>query len=286
LWPTEKEIWRFRYQWLRLPRSSPLLRMVRASLTRGQCGMRKVLVAIVVLIVVVWLIPYDPLPDGEKDAPRPVAPVAATPESDSIPATDSAPAISAEPAANDSVEAPVLLPDQVALSPMAQKALSAQSLREPGLTAIEQAFAAERVDPLWATEMEGNILGQLAQANLQLVTMQVECRTSMCRVQLMESPSKNPDMNAFRDLVRGFGLDVWRMNNLGNQSGALTTVAYLARREPMSPAQQQALLRELQRTLPPAQREAAITVLRGDLEANIDREPQAATPPASTPPGP
>ena len=80
--------------------------------------------------------------------------------------------------------------------------------------------------------MEGHILGQLAQANLQLVTMQVECRTSMCRVQLMEPPSKSPDMAAFRDLVRGFGLDVWRMQNLGNQSGATTTVAYLARREP------------------------------------------------------
>jgi hypothetical protein len=36
-------------------------------------------------------------------------------------------------------------------------------------------------------------------------------------------------MAAFRDLVRGFGLDVWRMQNLGNQSGATTTVAYLAR---------------------------------------------------------
>ena len=34
---------------------------------------------------------------------------------------------------------------------------------------------------------------------------------------------------AFLDLVRGFGLDVWRMQNLGNQSGATTTVAYLAR---------------------------------------------------------
>jgi hypothetical protein len=91
------------------------------------------------------------------------------------------------------------------------------------------AFAAERVDPLWAPEMEGNILGTIAQAGLQLVTMQVECRTSMCRVQLMESPSKSPDMAAFRDLVRGFGLDVWRMHNLGNQSGAATTVAYLSR---------------------------------------------------------
>jgi hypothetical protein len=137
--------------------------------------------------------------------------------------------LSDEPAADDPAEPPVLLPEQVALTPMEQKAQSARALIDPGLASIEKAFAAEAVDPLWATAAEGNILGQLAQANLQVVTMQVECRTSMCRVQLMERPSKNPDMNAFRDLVRGLGLDVWRMQHLGNQNGATTTVAYLAR---------------------------------------------------------
>jgi hypothetical protein len=238
--------------------------------------MRRVLTAIVVLVVVVWLIPYDPLPDGEIKVPRPVAPVVATPESGSTPATDNAPVLSDQPAANDPVDPLVLLPDQVALSPMAQKARSLQFLANPELAGMEQAFAAERVDALWATGMEGNILGQIAQANLQLVTMQVECRTSMCRVQLMERPSKTPDMTAFRDLVRGFGLDVWRMQNLGNQSGATTTVAYLARRESMSPAQEQALIRELERTLPPRQREAAIMVLKlgGAPEANTDSGPR------------
>jgi hypothetical protein len=248
--------------------------------------MRKVLTALALLIVVVWLIPYDPLPDDEIQVPPPVAPVVATPGSGSTSATDNASVISDQPAADDPVEPPVLLPDQVALSPMAQKARSLQFLADPGLAGMEQAFAAERVDPLWATGMEGNILGHIAQANLQLVTMQVECRTSMCRVQLMERPSKSADMTAFRDLVRGFGLDVWRMQNLGNQSGATTTVAYLARRESMSPAQQQALIRELERTLPPHQREAAIMVLKlgGDPEAAIDSGPQTAPqPPAATP---
>ena len=188
--------------------------------------MRKVLIAIAVLVVLVWLIPWDLEPDGEIQV---AAPVVATPESGSTPATDNAPVISDEPAADDPAEPPVLLPDQVALTPMEQKAQSARALIDPGVASIEKAFAAERVDPLWATGMERNILDQLAQANLQLMTMQVECRTAMCRVQLMESPSKSPDMEAFRDLVRGFGLDVWRMNNLGNQSGATTTVAYLAR---------------------------------------------------------
>jgi hypothetical protein len=191
---------------------------------------RKVFITIAVLIVVVWLIPYDPQPDSPVPVPPPVAPVVATPESGSTPATDNPPVISDQPATNDPVEPLVLLPDQVALSPMEQKAQSARALQDPELTSIEKAFAAEPVDPLWASGMEGNILGHIAQAKgLQLVTMQVECRTSMCRVHLMEPPSKSPDMAAFRDLVRGFGLDVWRMQNLGNQSGATTTVAYLAR---------------------------------------------------------
>jgi len=192
--------------------------------------MRKVLIAIAVLIVLVWLIPWDLEPEGQIQVPPPVAPVVATPESRSTPATDDAPAPSDQPVASDPVEPPVLLPDQIALTPMEQKAQSARALIDPGLASIEKAFASEAVDPLWASGMEGNILGHIAQAKgLQLVTMQVECRTSMCRVHLMEPPSKSPDMAAFRDLVRGFGLDVWRMQNLGNQSGATTTVAYLAR---------------------------------------------------------
>jgi hypothetical protein len=191
--------------------------------------MRKVLLALAALIVLVWSIPYDPQPDGQIQVLPPVAPDAATPQRSSPPAPDDAPVLSDQPTAIDPVEPSVLLPNQVALSPMEQKAQSARALQYSGLEAIEQAFAAERVDSLWATGMEGDILGHIAQANLQLVTMQVECRTSMCRVQLAESPSKIPDMNAFRDLVRGFGLDVWRMQNLGNESGATTTVAYLAR---------------------------------------------------------
>jgi hypothetical protein len=54
----------------------------------------------------------------------------------------------------------------------------------------------------------------------------------------------------------------------------------------MSPAQQPALIRELERTLPPQQRDAAIMVMKlgGDPEANTDSEPQTAPqPPAATP---
>jgi hypothetical protein len=96
---------------------------------------------------------------------------------------------------------------------------------------MEQAFAAERVDPLWATGMEGTILGQLAQAKgLQVVTMHVECRTSMCRVQLMHLPSKSLDPAAFKDQVSDLGLDLWRLVAFVDQNGTPTSVAYLARR--------------------------------------------------------
>ena len=189
-------------------------------------------VAVVAMALGVWLITKEP-ERGPAQVPSTPAPVVPALENGSTTVGDDARAIVApdEPAAisNSQVEPHVLLPDRVTFTPMEQKALSARALQDPELNSIEMAFAAEPVDPLWATGVERNILGQLAQANLRLVTMQVECRTSMCRVQLMESPSKSPDMAAFRDLVRGFGLDVWRMQNLGNQSGATTTVAYLAR---------------------------------------------------------
>jgi len=197
--------------------------------------MRKVLIAIAVLIVLVWLIPWDLQPDDQQQIPPPVAPVVATPESGSTPATDNASRLSDQTAANDPVEPPVPFPDQVALSPMTQKAVSWWSLQDPELDGIDQAFAAERVDPSWATGMEGNILGQLARANLQLVTMQVECRTSLCRVQLISPPSKPRDPGAFRELERDLGLELWRVMGSVDEIGTPTSVAYLARPGCMSP---------------------------------------------------
>jgi guanyl-specific ribonuclease Sa len=231
--------------------------------------MRKVVVplAIIALSLGAWFITQDP-EHGAVQVRSATAPVEAAPESGSTPATADVPALSDQPAPSDPVEPPV----QVALTPMEQKARSAQFLADPGLAGIEQAFAAERVDPLWATGMEGHILGQLAQANLQLVTMQVECRTSMCRIQLVEPPSKRTDPGTFHDLVRELGLDVWRVNGFVDQSGTPTLVAHLARRESMSPAQTQALIRELERTLPPQQREVIMRVVQGgDPEANTEQ---------------
>ncbi len=192
--------------------------------------MSKVLIAIALLIMLAWLIPWDLEPDGQIQVAPPVARVIATPQSRSTPAVDDAPVLSDEPAADDPSEPPVLLPDQVVLTPMEQKAQSARALIEPGMGGIEQSFAAERVDPLWAAGMERTILDHFAQTEgLAVVTMQVECKTSMCRVQLIEPPSKPWNPGAFHDLVRDFGLDVWRVNRFVDQHGTPTLVAHLAR---------------------------------------------------------
>jgi hypothetical protein len=60
---------------------------------------------------------------------------------------------------------------------------------------------AEPVDPLWAPGREADILGEIAQTTgLQVITVQVECRTSKCRVQMSQRTS--PPQRA-----RGFSPD-------------------------------------------------------------------------------
>src|SRR5688500_14508877 len=95
---------------------------VPASLTRGQCGMRKVLIAIAVLIVLVWLIPWDLEPEGEIQVPPPVSPVVATPESRSTIRANDARAIVAPESVPDVAE-------PSAPSPQAPATTTAMSVR-------------------------------------------------------------------------------------------------------------------------------------------------------------
>src|SRR6185503_6570196 len=51
----------------------------------------------------------------------------------------------------------------------------------------EKAFAVEPLDPPWSRSREAEILGQVAQmSGIRLLTIEVECRTSMCRLQLTQ----------------------------------------------------------------------------------------------------
>ena len=142
---------------------------------------------------------------------------------------------------------PLLLPHQQAPTPMVQaiKDSVGSSSRRAEIAALspplemvadEQAFAAESVDRQWATAAEANILGRIAQVSgLTVTDLQVECRTTMCRMQIVEPRRATPDPNrfAFVDLVDdGFGLKPLWLISLVNPIGGLTSVGYFRRVDP------------------------------------------------------
>jgi hypothetical protein len=82
-------------------------------------------------------------------------------------------------------------------------------------------FEAERKDPAWSVAAEGQILGDLSRiTNLALVSAQIDCRTTVCRIHLTQPRS---DPSAFRQLVSGYDAATCAFSNEGN------AVAYLKR---------------------------------------------------------
>lgn len=62
----------------------------------------------------------------------------------------------------------------------------------PGFQELESLFTAERADPSWADGMEARILDRIARiADIQLVTVDAECRETICRVKLFYPPGTN-----------------------------------------------------------------------------------------------
>jgi hypothetical protein len=69
----------------------------------------------------------------------------------------------------------------------------------PMVRETDSAFAADPVDSPWARQREAEILGEIARtAGLQLVTVEVECRTSICRIQLTQRLSLQEAQERFR----------------------------------------------------------------------------------------
>jgi hypothetical protein len=210
---------------------------------------RKVLIAIMVLIVLAWLIPYEPRSERQIP-PSPVAPVVATPESGSPTPTQKARAVVAPDAAITTNEPPVLFPHQVPATPISQALEDLKMPTMPELVEAERAFAAERVDPGWASAMEGQILGEIARTNgLQPVTLQVECRTSMCRLHFVERQSQteprivfpsvgsgrsssDAQIASFTDLVSRLELDPRWVALVVDGTRTPSSLAYLSRRQP------------------------------------------------------
>jgi hypothetical protein len=107
----------------------------------------------------------------------------------------------------------------------------------------EHAFVAEPLDPLWSRSREAEILGQIAQiSGLRLINIEVECRTSMCRLQWTQNvpvPVEGELRGMPDDVYQGVlaRLGYTQMIPMGTAADArtITSLTYLPRQDVEGP---------------------------------------------------
>ncbi len=124
------------------------------------------------------------------------------------------------------------LPGHPPPTPMAE--LLAERAQEfpPQVAEGERAFAGEPVDATWALGAEAEVLSKFAQMpGLELIDRQVECRSTMCRLQLTQ-PTGAPDAagaRPFNVLLDSIGYQPRWMMAIRDRSGTMRSIAYLWR---------------------------------------------------------
>ena len=100
------------------------------------------------------------------------------------------------------------------------------------LLETERAFAAESADPGWSTAAEAGVLAGFAEIpGLSLVSLNVECRTTLCLLQLVTPRTPPPDYPNpnIAEIAKSAGLkSIWQMG-IRVRSGAPVMLAYLER---------------------------------------------------------
>jgi hypothetical protein len=106
---------------------------------------------------------------------------------------------------------------------------------QPAFVAADGRFAAEAIDPLWAPRMEAEILDEFAQVgSARLVTLEVECRTTVCRIEVLERAVGGREMRP-EERAPVFGQLAARLElgspkaSLFETDGTVTSLGYLAR---------------------------------------------------------
>lgn len=191
--------------------------------------------AVALAAVLVWYLrphaeaPSAPLNETTRSQP--------TPRENSLPARaldadDAAPrsgalAIETAPAATPE-RAP--LPGETPATPMANLRAQRQSDVPPQVAEGEREFAAEPVDAAWATSAEADMLAKFAQIpGLKLIDLQVECRSTMCRLQLTQPGTPDGSRQPFSLLRDSVGLTPRWMMVVPQPGGGMKSVAYLWR---------------------------------------------------------
>jgi len=198
-------------------------------------------------IAVAWYLRPAPQPTSEPENVVDRAPASASSSASlAIPpaavaeAPSDAGSLPVAPAGAATVSAPTPtrapLPGETPVMPVAQ--LMEGRHVAPNLLEGERKFAAEPVDATWAPGAEADLLGKLAEApGLALTGLRVECRSTMCRMQLAvprtpgaasrSAPFNFEQQRAFADSV---GLDLAWSIGLGDTSGTFQSVTYLRRK--------------------------------------------------------
>jgi hypothetical protein len=164
---------------------------------------------IALAVALVWYLRPQPQESHESAEAAPAAAERAAEDATPRVGASSAPqetaaapiARNSEPAAGavaDATRSP--LPGETPATPMAQLLADRQQnmiVRDapggaelpPGLVEGEREFAAEPVDGTWAPGAEAKLLATFAQMpGLKLIDLQVECRSTMCRLQFTQPP--------------------------------------------------------------------------------------------------
>jgi hypothetical protein len=214
--------------------------------------------AVVLAVAVVWL--FQPAPQVARDLdvdPEPVAqsaPVAVA--RTAMPAVEPAapPTAGSEPAASaPSTAERSPLPGERPTTPMADLVAERQNMIQragpgvPGdrrlpenIAAVELEFGAEPVDRTWAPSAEAAVFAAFAAIpGLKLIDSQVECRSTMCRVQLTQPGSAvtNGERAPFNILRDSIGLTPRWMMMSGAGTTSLRSVGYFWR-EGFAPSEQ------------------------------------------------
>ena len=95
----------------------------------------------------------------------------------------------------------------------------------------ERVFSAESADATWAPGAEANILGRFSRVNgLALNALQVECRTTMCKLQVAAPKSQSGAAgDIFGFFNNSLGVQPRWVNIAADDAGTMQWIAYVGR---------------------------------------------------------
>jgi hypothetical protein len=212
--------------------------------------------AVVLAAALVWLFrPELPHALDDEAMPQPVVETAAAAPRSFAPAVE--PPAPEAPAAEPAASSPPVaerspLPGETPATPMADLVNERQNMIRragaggpgnefpPEIAAVEREFGTEPVDRSWAAGAEARVFAAFAQIpGLKLVDQQVECRSTMCRVQLTQPGSavtsgERPPFNVLSDSI---GLRPRFVMMVGAGTGTQRSIGYFWR-EGFAPSEQ------------------------------------------------